>query len=137
MKRPIADREQIVSAFVKREIGKDTAAQLLGCTKRTLETYVKQFVVYKTAGLVDHRRSNNRKLTETQKAAIIQTTRTDPWRSPRNIRDHLELPVTATTIWRLLVTRGFTRANLKRVKAIIRFEAENPNKPVSKLTLSQ
>lgn len=127
MKRPIADREQIVSAFVKREIGKDTAAQLLGCTKRTLETYVKQFVMYKTAGLVDHRRSNNRKLTETQKASVIQTKRTDPWRSPRNIRDHLALPVTSATIWRLLVAHGLTRENLKRVKAIIRFEAEAPN----------
>lgn len=50
MKRPIAEREQIVSAFVKKELGKEQAAQLLGCTKRTLETYVKQYVVYKTAG---------------------------------------------------------------------------------------
>ena len=127
MKRPIADREQIVSAFVKREMGKDTAANLLGCTKRTLETYVKQFVVYKTAGLVDHRRSNNRKLTEAQKATILQLKRTDPWRSPRNIRDHLALPVGSITIWRLLVAQGLTRENLKRVKAIIRFEADAPN----------
>ena len=73
MKRPIAEREQIVSAFVNREMGKDTAASLLGCTKRTLETYVKQFVVYKTAGLLDHRHSNNRKLTEIQKAIVIFT----------------------------------------------------------------
>lgn len=127
MKRPIADREQIVSSFVKREIGKDTAAQLLGCTKRTLETYMKQFVVYKTAGLVDHRGSNNRKLTEVQKEAVIRVKHMDQWRSPRNIRDHLALPVTSTTVWRLLVARGLSRQNLKRVKAIIRFEAENPN----------
>jgi len=67
MKKPITEREQIVSSFVKKEIGKDTAAQLLGCTKRTLETYVKGYLVYKTAGLVDHRRSNNRKLTPSQR----------------------------------------------------------------------
>ncbi len=127
MKQPIAEREQIVSSFVRKEIGKDTAANLLGCTKRTLETYVQQYVVYKTVGLVDHRRSNNRKLTESQKETVIALKRTDPWRSPRNIRDHLNLPVTRTTIWRLLVARGLSRQNLKRVKAIIRFEAENPN----------
>lgn len=127
MKRPIADREQIVSSFVKKEIGKEQAAQLLGCTKRTLETYVKQFVVYKTDGLVDHRSSNNQKLSESQKAIVIQLKQTNPWRSPRNIRDHLALPVTSTTIWRLLVARGLSRQNLKRVKAIIRFEAEYPN----------
>lgn len=127
MKRPIADREQIVSSFVNKEIGKDTAAQLLGCTKRTLETYVKGYVVYKIAGLVDHRGSNYRKLTEAQKEAVIRLKHMDQWRSPRNIRDHLALPVTSTTIWRLLVARGLSRQNLKRVKAIIRFEAEHPN----------
>ena len=41
MKKPITERKQIVSAFVKIEISKDTAADLLGCTKRTLETYVR------------------------------------------------------------------------------------------------
>lgn len=127
MKRPIAEREQIVSAFVNKEIGKDTAAQLLGCTKRTLETYVKGFIIYKTAGLVDHRKSNNRKLTGEQTTAIIHLKRTDPWRSPRNIRDSLAVPVTGTTIWRILVANGLARQNLKRVKAITRFEAEAPN----------
>lgn len=127
MKRPIADREQIVSSFVKKELGKQQAAQLLGCTKRTLETYVKQYVVYRIAGLVDHRSSNNQKLTEAQKETIVALKRNNPWRSPRNIRDYLALPVTSTTVWRLLVARGLSRQNLKRVKAIIRFEAEYPN----------
>src|SRR4030042_2583144 len=106
MKRPIADREQIVSAFVKKEIGKDTAAQVLGCTKRTLETYVKQFVVYKTAGLVDHRHSNNRKLSQTQVDAILSVKRMQPWRSARNIRDPLALPVHDRSVWKLLVAHG-------------------------------
>jgi len=127
MKKPITEREQIVSAFVKQEIGKDTAAQLLGCTKRTLETYVKQYLVWSTAGLVDHRKSNNRKLTDMQIAAIVKTKTVDEWRSPRNIRDYLSLPVTAATVWRILVVHGLNRENLKRVKAIIRFEAEAPN----------
>lgn len=46
MKKPITEREQIVSAFVKREIGKDTAASLLGCTKRTLATHVRAYLTY-------------------------------------------------------------------------------------------
>ena len=127
MKRPIAEREQIVSAFVKQEIGKDTAAKLLGCTKRTLRTYVAAYLAFGVSGLVDHRNSNRRILTPSQIDAVVSLKRTEQWRSPRNIRDHLTLPVHARTVWKVLVARGLTRANLKRVKAIIRFEAEHPN----------
>ncbi len=127
MKKPIAEREQIVSAFVTGEIGKHQAAHLLGCTTRTLETYVKKYLVYKTQGLVDHRRSNHRKLDPLQIETVIRVKKTDPWRSSRNIRDHLSLSVNARTVWRILVKHGLSRQNLKRVKAIVRFEAENPN----------
>ncbi len=127
MKRPIAERKQIVSSFVKREIGKEQAAQLLGCTKRTLQTYVAAYLAFGASGLVDHRSSNRRILTPSQIAAVIALKKTEGWRSPRNIRDYLDLPVHARTVWNILVHRGLTRANLKRVKAIIRFEAEHPN----------
>ncbi len=127
MKRPIAEREQIVSAFVKKEIGKDTAASLLGCTKKTLRTYVGAYLAFGVSGLVDHRASNRYALTAIERQTIVALKQHDPWRSPRNIRDALSLPVHARTVWKILVHHGLTRANLKRVKAIIRFEAENPN----------
>lgn len=127
MKKPITEREHIVSSFVKQEIGKETAAQLLGCTKRTLENYVKQYVVYKTAGLVDHRHSNHIKLTPEQINSVVALKKTQAWRSPRNIRDFLNLPVHDHTVWKILVKNGLSHENTKRVKAIIRFEAEYPN----------
>ncbi len=127
MKRPITERKQIVAALVKQELNRDEAARLLGCTIRTLTTYVRQYVVYGTAGLVDHRHSNHYVLTESQKEQIITLKETDRWRSPRNIRDYLNLPVKPITVWRILKGEGLTHENLKRVKAIIRFEAENPN----------
>lgn len=127
MKKPITVREDLVSAFVKGEIGKDKAAELLGCTKRTLENYVKAFVVYQTPGLVDHRHSNHFKLTKSQVESIIATKKIDRWRSPRNIRDHLSLPVHSTTIWRVLNANGLGKENLKRLKPIVRFEAMEPN----------
>lgn len=127
MKKPITEREQIVSAFIKREIGKDTAAQLLGCTKRTLSIYVAAYLAYGVSGLVDHRRSNRRKLTASQIDAVVVLKRSDPWRSARNIRDHCSLPVHERAVWKILVRHGLARVNLKRVKAIIRFEAEHPN----------
>jgi transposase len=127
MKKPITEREQIVSAFVKQAIGRDTAAQLLGCTKRTLATYVKSYIVQGTPGLVDHRHSNHHKLTETQVQAILTLKRADEWRSPRNLRDTLALPVHQRTVWHILWRFGLTHHSLKRVKAIQRFEAENPN----------
>ena len=127
MKKPITEREQIVSAFVKQEIGKDTAAQLLGCTKRTLETYVKGYLVFKTAGLVDHRTSNNHKLSLSQVDRIVSLKKVEQWRSARNIRDYLNIAVHERTVWKILVAHGLARVNLKRVKAIVRFEAEQPN----------
>ena len=127
MKKPITEREQIVSAFVKREIGKDTAASLLGCTKRTLATHVRAYLTYGVSGLIDYRKSNNRKLSVSQIETVVLLKRKEPWRSARNIRDYLSLPVHDRAIWRTLVKSGLTRVNLKRVKAIIRFEAENPN----------
>ena len=127
MKKPITEREQVVSAFVKKEIGKDTAAQLLGCTGKTLRNYVRKYLVYGVAGLVDHRRSNHAKLTPPQIKSIVSLKENGRWRSPRNIRDHLNLPVHPRTVWEVLIHHGLAKENLKRVKAIIRFEAEAPN----------
>lgn len=127
MKRPITERKQIIAALVKQELGRSEAARLLGCTTRTLLTYVKQYIALGTPGLVDHRHSNHFVLTEAQKNRIISLKETDRWRSPRNIRDYLGLSVAPITIWRLLQGVGLTHENVKRVKAIVRFEAENPN----------
>jgi len=127
MKKPITIREQVVTALVKQEIGRDTAAQLLGCTKRTLANYVKQYLVFNTAGLVDHRHSNHIKLSASVVDKIVAIKKANRWRSPRNIRDLLELPVHPRTVWKILVKHGLARENTKRVKAITRFEAEHPN----------
>lgn len=127
LKQPITIREQVVSALVKGEIGKRTAASLLCCTGRTLSNYVKAYLVCGPSGLVDHRHSNYTKLTASQRQQIVAIKVADRWRSPRNIRDLLNLPVHTRTVWKLLHDQGLTRENLKRVKAIIRFEAKCPN----------
>lgn len=127
MKKPITIREQVVAALVKHELDRTTAARLLGCTKRTLTAYVRQFLVHGVAGLVDHRHSNHVKLDKAMVEKIVSFKRDDRWRSARNIRDHLNLPVHEHTVWKILVRNGLARENLKRVKAITRFEAENPN----------
>jgi transposase InsO family protein len=127
MKRPITQRNQIVCSFVNKEIGKEVAASLLGCTQRTLFTYTKNYLVYGVAGLIDRRRSNNIKLDNNQVGLIVNTKRKEPWRSARNIRDFLELTVHERTVWKVLVKNGLVHENNKRVKAIVRFEAEEPN----------
>ena len=127
MKRPITEREQIVKSLAKEEITTETAAKLLDCTKRTLSTYVKKYLAYGKAGLIDNRHSNQVKLSSSQIGNIINLKRNDRWRSPRNIRDYLDLPVHERTIWQILKKNGLGRENLKRVKAITRFEADGPN----------
>lgn len=127
MKKPIAIREQVVVSLVKQELDSDEAATLLGCTKRTLSTYVKVYLSYGVKGLVDKRHSNNRKLSQGEKNKVVALKKSDRWRSPRNIRDKLNLSVHSTTVWRICKKEGLGKENLKRVKAIIRFEADAPN----------
>lgn len=127
MKKPITEREQIVKSLIRGEIVTETAAKLLGCTKRTLSTYVKNYLAYGKSGLVDHRHSNHVKLSDFQVKQILSLKKTDRWRSPRNIRDYLELPVNEKTVREILKKNGLGRENLKRVKAIVRFEADGPN----------
>ena len=127
MKRPIEERQQTLLSFLAGEISKQQAAELLGCTLRTIETYRKQYKEKGKEGLIDHRHSNHYKLSRQQKEKIIQLKKRDRWRSARNIRDKFTLSVSEVAVWKILKAEGLTRENNKRVKAIIRFEAERSN----------
>ena len=127
MKKPIAIREQVIVSLIKNELNLEESAHLLGCTKRTISTYLKNYLVYGTDGLKDRRHSNYFRLSSDQIDSVIRLKRQDRWRSPRNVRDKLELPVHPSTVWRIFKSVGLTRENVKRVKAIVKFEAESPN----------
>jgi transposase len=127
MKRPIAIRGQVIASLVRNEINYEESARLLGCTKRSIFTYLRKYLVWGLDGLIDHRHSNYYRLTDEETQKVLDLKRTDYWRSPRNIRDKLELPVHPSTVWRVLRENGLVHENIKRVKAIVRFEAENPN----------
>jgi len=127
MKRPIEEREKIVLSFLAGEISKQKAAELLGCTSRTIENYRKLYKSKGSEGIRDHRHSNHHKLSNKQKTAIITLKTKDRWRSARNIRDELKLSVSEHQVQRILVSKGLGKENLKRVKAIQRFEAKSPN----------
>jgi len=127
IKRPIAERENLVEAYVNGKLSKVRTAELLGCTPRTVGNYANNFIKYGTKGLIDHRHSNNHRLSKDQKKTIIALKDKDRWRSSRNIRDHFKLSIHKITVWRILKDAGLSRQNLKRVKAITRFEAAYPN----------
>jgi len=127
IKRPIAERENLINAYVKGRLGKGRTAELLGCTPRTVGNYANSYIKYGINGLVDHRHSNYHKLTDNQKKAILELKSKEAWRSARNIRDNLRLSVHKKTVWQILKKAGLGRQNLKRVKAIQRFEADYPN----------
>lgn len=127
MKKPIEDRQIILLSFLAGEINKAKAAELLSCTSRTIENYRKQYKDKGIEGLRDHRHSNFHKLSEQKKQEVIRLKKKDRWRSARNIRDHLKLSLSEQHVQRIIVAAGLHRENLKRVKAIQRFEAETPN----------
>lgn len=127
MKKPIEVREEVIRSYLKDEINKQKAANLLNCSTRTVERYRNQFIAAGKEGLADHRHGNNIKLTDKQKGDIKALKQEDRWRSARNIRDRLNLTVHESTVWRILKANNLTRENIKRVKPIVRFEADNPN----------
>jgi transposase len=127
MKKPIEERQTILLSFLAGEISKQQASNLLGCTTRTIESYRSKYKTSGREGLVDHRHSNNYKVSEKQRAEIVALKEKDRWRSGRNVRDKLKLSVHRKTINNIFVAEGLARENTKRVKAIQRFEASFPN----------
>lgn len=127
IKKPIAERENLVRAFVNGKLSRIRTAKLLGCTPRTVKNYAKAFIEHGVKGLVDHRHSNYFKLSQPQRKEIVALKKKDRWRSARNIRDYLKLPVHKNTVSTILKKAGLNRENIKRVKPIIRFEADYPN----------
>ena len=127
MKYPLEKRKEVVEAYIKDEISKTQASELLSCSKRTIERYTNEFLKYGPEGLKDHRHSNYHKLSQEKRDLLIAVKKKDRWRSARNIRDHLKLPVSRRLVNQVFTEAGLTKENLKRVKAIQRFEAESPN----------
>src|SRR3989338_3013992 len=127
MKKQIEERQTILLSFLAGEISKERAANLLGCTKRTIEIYRNVYKKKGKEGLIDHRHSNYHKLSEEQRENVVALKQKDRWRSGRNIRDKLKLSVHRRTINAIFQTEGLARENNKRVKAIQRFEADFPN----------
>lgn len=124
MKKPIAEREAVLLAFLGGEISKHKAADILSCTIRTIENYRNLYRKSGQEGLRDHRHSNYCKLTQVQKDRIKELKSSGRWRSARNVRDKLNLSVNESTVFRVFKKEGLIRENIKRVKAIIRFEAD-------------
>lgn len=127
MKYPLAQRVEVIRSYVHNEISKQKAGGLLGCSTRTIERYSKAFIIFREEGLKDNRHSNYYKLSQKQRDDVIQLKKDQLWRSARNIRDKLGLPVSEIAVGNILRGEGLTRENKKRVKAIIRFEAAAPN----------
>lgn len=127
MKYPVEKREEVIQAYLRNEISKPIAASLLRCSVRTIERHTNSFIAFGREGLVDNRHSNNYKLTPKQREEVVNLKKKDRWRSGRNVRDELKLPVHRKTINNIFKEKELARENIKRVKAIVRFEADNPN----------
>lgn len=127
MKQPIEKRQEVIKAFLSKEIDKSKATNLLGCSTRSIERYRNAFLEKGIEGLKDHRHSNYHKLSSEDRKRIIRLKEKERWRSARNVRDELRLKISEQHTRRILLTAGLGKENLKRVKAIVRFEADYPN----------
>jgi len=96
-------RQGVVKDLLARRQTRKEAAQKLGVTLRTVQNYVRRFLVHGPEGLKDRRTGNHHKLTPTQRVAILSLKRERPQRSARLIRDRLGLKVTPETVRLVLV----------------------------------
>jgi|GEM_PF-1483045 len=127
MRISLAQRLEIVQAVCVGKLNKRQAAQLLGCTTRTIDNYCQRYSTQGEVGLKDGRHSNFFKLTAKDRERIIALKTADRWRSARNIVDKLQLGVSEATVWRICKQANLARQNVQRVKALQRFEAQYPN----------
>lgn len=127
MNSPIENKLEIVTRFLRKEIGIKKACEILGCDPRTFLNYRKRFLTLGVDGLKDKRHSNYYKLSKKEKSGIINLKTKDPWRSSRNIKDKLKLEISRRTIANVLKQAGLVKTNIQRLKPIQTFEAERPN----------
>lgn len=120
-------RHAVLQRLLNGAISVRRAADVLRCSRRSVERYRKAFLLRGIDGLIDHRHSNHRKLSVEDRTRIILWKTRDRWRSARNIRDALRLAVHARTVREVYVRAGLGRENVPRIKPIQRFEARHPN----------
>lgn len=113
--------------MLKGDISRKDGAKTLGCSSRTVRRHIKKFLRHGPEGLVDHRHSNNQKLTPKDEKKIVGVKKEGPWRSARKIKDLLNLKVHRATVWRVEVKHGVNHLNYEQIKPIRRFVAKHPN----------
>jgi len=62
MKYPLEKRLEVIQAYIRGEISKQSAVDLLGCSLRTVKRHSNAFIAFGKEGLKDNRHSNNYKL---------------------------------------------------------------------------
>ena len=103
------------------------ASTRLNCSIRTIERYIKNYLVHGTDGLRDKRGGNNRKLTKKQELEIIKAKKDGKHRSARFVRDKLNFNISEETVRRVFVEHHLNRISLPPVKPVKRFVAASPN----------
>lgn len=120
-------RVTVVRQMLEGKISRKEGTETLECSPRTIRRHIRKFLEHGPEVLVDHRHSNNQKLTSKDERKIVKAKKEGPWRSARKIKDKFNLPVHRVTVWRVLVKHGVAHLNYKQIKPIKRFVAEHPN----------
>ncbi len=127
MKRPVEKKKEIIIALLQNKIDRQTAANILSCSERSLRRYKRNYLLKGEFGLKDKRHSNYHKINSTVEKQIRDVKRKDRWRSARNIRDMLNLKVHKRTVEMMFKKAGLSRENRQQVKALQTFEYPYPN----------
>lgn len=127
MKRPRELKRDVIVALLQNEIDTTVASHILSCSVKTIRRYKKKYLECGVEGLKDHRHSNNYRLNSKDRQNIITIKSKDRWRSARNVRDKLNLPVNQKTVRRIIVKADLGKENKIQVKALQTFEYPYPN----------
>jgi transposase len=127
MKKSLSKRIEVIRALSLGKMSKQQAAEMLECSLRTIDNYLRRYQEGGETALQDKRHSNYYRLSAQDRERIITLKKADRWRSARNIVDKLKLPVHEITVWRICKQANLIKENVERVKALQRFECQYPN----------
>jgi transposase len=116
MSKNVETTGRIIQTVIDRKLSHREAAVLLDTSIRTIHNYIKRYLEHGRDGLVDHRRSNNHKLSADMERRIVECKAQRPERSAQWIRDWLKLGVSLEAVRRVLIKNHFTNGRIDGLK---------------------
>jgi len=128
LRKELSFKKDILGKLVKGRVEKKEAAQLLGCSDKTIRRYLLRVEKGGLDALKDRRHSNYHKLTPVQEKNLVKIKEQGRWRSARKALELTKINhVSPRRVQQIWMNHNLHQENVERLKPIVRFVAKYPN----------